>query len=64
MFQDFRKKVADLIKDVVFIVGSSNVFKSMFISLQDSTVTWERSEAALFTMQTVARNILTSVYFK
>lgn len=63
-FYEFRKKVSDLIKDVVFIAGSSNVFKTMFYSLQDPSVTWERSEAALFVMETVARNILTdeSIY--
>lgn len=57
-FKDFRQKVSDLIKDVVFIVGSSNCFRQMFISLQGDGVTWDRSEAALFVMQAVAKNIL------
>lgn len=57
-FKDFRLKVSDLIKDVVFIVGSSNCFRQMFISLQSPGVTWDSSEAALFIMQAVAKNIL------
>ncbi|KAE8750021.1 hypothetical protein FOCC_FOCC003145 [Frankliniella occidentalis] len=57
-FQDFRIKVSELIKDVVFIVGSSNCFRQMFINLQVPGVTWDASEAALFVMQSVAKNIL------
>lgn len=56
-FKDFRLKVSDLIKDVVFIVGSSSCFRQMFINLQTSGVTWDISEAALFVMQAVAKNI-------
>ena len=29
-FSDFRSRVTELIKDVVFIVGSTNIFKHMF----------------------------------
>ncbi|XP_067009893.2 transportin-3 isoform X2 [Anabrus simplex] len=57
-FSDFRLKVAELIKDVVFIVGSSNCFRQMFVNLQQTGVTWDTSEAALFVMQAVAKNIL------
>lgn len=57
-FRDFRLKVCDLIKDTVFIVGSSNCFKQMFINLQAPGVTWDTSEAALFVMYAVAKNIL------
>ena len=57
-FQDFRLKVSELIKDVVFIVGSSNCFRQMFLNLQVPGVTWDASEAALFVMQSVAKNIL------
>lgn len=56
-FRDFRLKVSDLIKDIVFIVGRSNCFRQMFIILQTPGVTWDISEAALFVMQAVARNI-------
>ncbi|KAJ1519674.1 hypothetical protein ONE63_004939 [Megalurothrips usitatus] len=57
-FLDFRIKVSELIKDVVFIVGSSNCFRQMFLNLQVPGVTWDASEAALFVMQAVAKNIL------
>lgn len=57
-FADFRVKVSELIKDVVFIVGSSNCFRQMFLSLQRPDVTWHSSESALFVMQAVAKNIL------
>ncbi|XP_018572626.1 transportin-3 [Anoplophora glabripennis] len=57
-FKDFRLKVSDLIKDVVFIVGSSSCFRQMFINLQAPGVTWDASEAALFVMQAVAKNVL------
>lgn len=57
-FKDFRMKVSDLIKDVVFIVGSSSCFRQMFINLQNPGVTWNASEASLFVMQAVAKNVL------
>lgn len=57
-FQDFRHKVSDVIKDVVFIVGSSNCFKQMFSLLQQPNNTWESSESALFVMSNIARNII------
>lgn len=57
-FKDFRLKVSELIKDVVFIVGSSSCFKQMFINLQSEGVTWDQTEAALFVMQAVAKNVV------
>lgn len=57
-FKDFRLKVSELVKDVVFIVGSSNCFRQMFINLQTPNVTWDISESALFIMQAVAKNVL------
>lgn len=57
-FKDFRMKVSDLIKDVVFIVGSSSCFRQMFLNLQAPNVTWDSTEAALFIMQAVAKNVL------
>lgn len=57
-FKDFRLKVSDLIKDVIFIVGSNNCFRQMFLNLQRPDVSWDTSEAALFVMQAVAKNIL------
>ncbi|KAL0119670.1 hypothetical protein PUN28_007838 [Cardiocondyla obscurior] len=66
-FADFRNRVSDLIKDVVFVVGSSHCFRQMFSSLTGGpgpqgqpvrTPTWDSTEAALFIMQAVAKNIL------
>lgn len=57
-FAEFRRKVAELIKDVVFIVGSSTCFKEMFKLLQGTNVAWEGTEAALFVMENVAKNIM------
>ena len=72
-FAHFRNRVVELIKDVVFVVGSSNVFAHMFDILSQSanannttttTTTaagaagsWESMEAALFVMCSVARNL-------
>lgn len=57
-FKDFRLKVSDLIRDMVFIVGSSNLFRQLFLNLQAPGVTWDSNEAALFIMQSVAKNVL------
>ncbi|XP_020287942.1 transportin-3 isoform X2 [Pseudomyrmex gracilis] len=66
-FVDFRNRVSELIKDVVFVVGSSHCFRQMFSSLTEGPgsdgqprdpPTWDVTEAALFVMQAVAKNIL------
>lgn len=62
-FADFRGRVAELIKDVVFVIGSSHCFRQMFFNLTRSSEaqaapTWDSTEAALFVMQAVAKNIL------
>lgn len=59
-FSEFRTRVSDLIKDVVYIVGSSNCFQQMFENLrnQGSLATWEMSEASLFVMAAVAKNVI------
>ncbi|KAK6636318.1 hypothetical protein RUM43_009977 [Polyplax serrata] len=56
-FTNFRNRVSELMRDVVFIVGSLNCFKQMFISLQGPGVTWDVTEAALFLMQSLAKII-------
>ena len=38
-FAIFRNKVVELIKDVVFVVGSANVFSHMFDILKSSAST-------------------------
>ena len=56
-FTEFRLRVSELIKDCVFIVGSSHVFRAMVAQLQ-ATAAWEQLEAALYVMAAVGRNIL------
>ncbi len=65
-FDEFRKRTAELIKDVVFVVGSANVFRHMYGQVAgagvacgaDGLPSWEVAEAAFFVMAAVARNIL------
>ncbi|KAI0229583.1 Transportin-3 [Lamellibrachia satsuma] len=59
-FVDFRSRVSELIKDVVFITDSSCCFTQMFENLKNQSVdaSWDTSEAALFIMCAVAKNIL------
>ncbi|KAH0552027.1 transportin-3 [Cotesia glomerata] len=62
----FRNRVSELIKDVVFIVGSSHCFREMFARINGAhrdgipvpAPTWDSVEAALFIMQAVAKNVL------
>jgi len=56
-FAEFRGRVSDLLKDCIFIVGSSSVFRQMYVGLQQAG-SWEQTEAALYVMQAVARNII------
>ena len=71
-FTEFRNRVVELIKDVVFIVGSANVFKHMFAFLATchQNNSWESSEAALFIMvslglgiKTILGNLLKPVHY-
>ncbi|GAB6030207.1 Transportin-3 [Chamberlinius hualienensis] len=59
-FSDFRSRVSELLRDVVFLVGSDNCFRQMFNNLrsQSSSSSWEISEASLYVMSSVAKNIL------
>eukprot|EP00095_Tigriopus_kingsejongensis_P001756 maker-scaffold183_size276960-snap-gene-1.22 protein:Tk01756 transcript:maker-scaffold183_size276960-snap-gene-1.22-mRNA-1 annotation:"Transportin-3" len=55
-FSLFRQRVTELIGDVVFIVGSSCVFKSLFDYVKGAAA-WEVMEAALFIMSAVAKSV-------
>ncbi|XP_064600886.1 LOW QUALITY PROTEIN: transportin-3-like [Liolophura sinensis] len=57
-FYDFRIKSSELIKDIVFIVGPLSCFTHMFENLKAPSTTWDMSEASLFVMSAVAKNIL------
>ncbi|KAK7861760.1 hypothetical protein R5R35_010783 [Gryllus longicercus] len=56
-FADFRVKVSELVKDLAFIPGATNCFHLMFLSLQQPNVTWRFTEAALFVMKAIAKQI-------
>ncbi|XP_014226536.1 transportin-3 [Trichogramma pretiosum] len=63
-FADFRARVSELIKDTVFVIGSSHCFRQMFTLLTSThgpnqiAPSWDMTESALFVMQAVAKNIL------
>lgn len=59
-FYEFRERVQELIKDVVFICGSKLCFQQMAHVLQapDVAKNWNLMEAALFIMQSVAKNLI------
>ena len=51
--------MSELIKDVVYVVGSANIFINMFAYINSvvasPTANWDVMEAALFIMAAVAR---------
>lgn len=49
--------MSELIKDVIFVVKSISCYEHMFRILQAPNVSWESSEAALFIMECISRNI-------
>ena len=59
-FADFRDRASELVKDIVFVVGSTPVFHQMFdvLTKQANGGSWETTEAALFIMDAVAGNIV------
>lgn len=59
-FYEFRERVQELIKDVVFICGSRLCFLKMtqVLGSPDVTKNWNLMEAALFIMQSVAKNLI------
>jgi len=63
-FADFRFRVLDLLRDIIFIAGPTNVFNHMLQHLSGastSPTSWEVTEAALFIMQATVRNLDASV---
>lgn len=55
---DIREHISEVIKSIVHVVTSKSCFKQMFMVLQQPHITWEATEAALFIMENVARNIV------
>ncbi|XP_029646320.1 transportin-3 [Octopus sinensis] len=58
-FGEFRTRVSELTKDIIFIVGPSVCFTQMFTTLQSQSVSssWDIAEAGLFLMTAVAKNV-------
>uniref|UniRef100_A0A2P2I2C8 Transportin-3-like n=1 Tax=Hirondellea gigas TaxID=1518452 RepID=A0A2P2I2C8_9CRUS len=59
-FYEFRDRVQELIKDVVFICRSKVCFEQMgnILRSPDTQKSWHLIEAALFIMQSVAKNLV------
>ncbi|KAK6028167.1 CDK-activating kinase assembly factor MAT1 [Ostertagia ostertagi] len=59
-FADFRLKVVETVRDVVFVVGTEACVRSMHSMLMtcSQSGTWDETEAALFIISTVIGNII------
>lgn len=56
-FWEFRLRVSDLVKDVIFLVGPAECFAQLFATLKDSNPPWEVTEAVLFIMSAIGKSI-------
>lgn len=58
-FYDFRLRSADLVRDVVYLVGATKCFGQLFSMLNQEGVSpsWDVTEATLFIMAAVAKHI-------
>lgn len=58
-FEEFRTRCSELISDIAFIVGPTNVYHEMFKTLQGdgSGTSWEVTEASLYVMAAVSKQI-------
>ncbi|VDM45488.1 unnamed protein product [Toxocara canis] len=60
-FAEFRMKVSDTIKDVVFIVGTDHCIKNMMSVLRSvADGTWDETEAALYVISVIVHNVLST----
>ncbi|XP_078481112.1 transportin-3-like [Ciona intestinalis] len=61
-FSDFRSRVAELVRDVVFLVGPTECFIHLFSMLSSTSPpsTWDVTEATLFIMSSIAKHVKTS----
>ncbi|VDL71351.1 unnamed protein product [Nippostrongylus brasiliensis] len=64
-FMDFRLKVVETVRDVVFVVGTEACVRSMHSMLMSCSQsgTWDETEAALFIISTVINNIVPLSFF-
>ncbi|XP_028809640.1 transportin-3 isoform X2 [Denticeps clupeoides] len=56
-FGEFRMRVSDLVKDVIFLVGSTECFSQLYSTLKDGNPPWEVTEAVLFIMASIAKSV-------
>uniref|UniRef100_A0A1A8LU62 Transportin-3 n=2 Tax=Nothobranchius TaxID=28779 RepID=A0A1A8LU62_9TELE len=56
-FGEFRVRVSDLVKDVIFLVGSMECFSQLYSTLKDGNPPWEVTEAVLFIMAAIAKSV-------
>uniref|UniRef100_H3BZN3 Uncharacterized protein n=1 Tax=Tetraodon nigroviridis TaxID=99883 RepID=H3BZN3_TETNG len=55
-FGEFRMRVSDLVKDVIFLVGSMECFSQLYSTLKEGNP-WEVTEAVLFIMAAIAKSV-------
>lgn len=55
-FYEFRRKAAELVEDVMFIVGPLHVFQELG-QLFVSETSWDAQEASLFLLYHVSKSI-------
>ncbi|CAI8023945.1 Transportin-3 [Geodia barretti] len=58
-FGQFRKTVKEVLRDVIFIVGSLEVFGELYSNICKPNLSWNENEACLFVMHAVAPSIRT-----
>ncbi|KAM5127058.1 transportin-3-like, partial [Mantella aurantiaca] len=56
-FGEFRMRVSDLVKDLIFLVGSIECFSQLYSTLKDGNPPWEVTEAVLFIMASIAKSV-------
>ncbi|KAI5624108.1 transportin-3, partial [Silurus asotus] len=56
-FGEFRLRVSDLVKDVIFLVGSMECFSQLYSTLKEGNPPWEVTEAVLFLMASIAKSV-------
>ncbi|MEE6518116.1 hypothetical protein FKM82_028829, partial [Ascaphus truei] len=56
-FGEFRMRVSDLVKDLIFLVGSMECFSQLYSTLKDGNPPWEVTEAVLFIMASIAKSV-------
>ncbi|KAG9335458.1 hypothetical protein JZ751_004587, partial [Albula glossodonta] len=56
-FGEFRMRVSDLVKDVIFLVGSMECFSQLYSTLKEGNPPWEVTEAVLFIMASIAKSV-------